>query len=229
MAIRRMRGFTLVELIVYFGLSVIVLGLLFSMFTVAKRTQQHTYSQYLVGGPIASTIRLIRRDLQATALTSIQVHQDANERPGLSFVSAYNNEGTFVIGDYGTPRWQKHVAYHLNEKNALVRRTQEIADKDYLPRPSTLPPSAMTGGRAVLHGLLAPNRSVENVQPATSYGGFEVGFVRRGTTGESIHPTNPAKSTDYPSHTRLLEVTLRTSGERDSSFAEIRFRVCPRY
>ena len=64
------RGTTLIEIVIYFGLSVVALGIIVSMFTVAQRTQRQTYSQYLVGGSLSSTIRLIRRELQATAPVS---------------------------------------------------------------------------------------------------------------------------------------------------------------
>lgn len=232
MALRPKRGFTLVELIVYFMLSALVIGLMVSMFTVAKRTQQHTSAQYLVGGPIASTIRLLRRELQATALTSIQVYpgNTGTERPGMSCVSAYDTDGKFTLGDYGTPKWQKHVFYTLNEKGALERWSQEFTDKNFLPQLATTMPSArVDGGKSLLHGLLLPNKEVKDVQAATPFGGFEVAFVRRTNGVDSLDYTNPAKSKDYANHTRLVEVILRTQADRNPTFSEVRFRVCPRY
>ncbi len=234
MEIKR-RGFTLVELIIYFFLSVLVLGLVASMFTVAKRTQQHTYAQYLVGGPIADTIRLLQKELQSTALTSVQAfpQNGGGERPGMSCASAFDSDGAFSLSGYGTPHWQKHVFYFINEEGSLIRWTRDYTDAEkdmHLPvRPTNAPSDHPGGGRPVMPGLLQPNTEVEKYQPATPYGGFEVGFVRRAGGAESVSPVNPSDSTDYPAHTRLVQVTLRTHGERNPSFSEIKFRVCPRY
>ena len=101
------RGFTLIEIVIYFGLSAMALGVLVSMFIIASRTQQQTYSQYLVGGSLSSTVHLLRRELQATALSSIKVYSDGT--PGFSCASAYDSEGNFSVNGYGAPNWKKHV------------------------------------------------------------------------------------------------------------------------
>ena len=228
MAITR-RGFTLIEIVVYCGLSVVALGLILSLFTVAKRTQQQTYSQYLVGGSLSSTIDLIRRELQATALSSIVVKEGT---PGFSCASAYNSEGNFVPNPYGAPRWQKNVFYHLESGGSLVRWSKEMPPDTFLPLPSTLSPSQVEGssGRSVMSGLLAPNKAVKGIFEGSPYGGLELSFVRRDEGEDSLSKVNPKDSNDYDKHTRLVEVTLRTFEDRsEPDFSEVSFRVCPRY
>lgn len=231
MALRR--GFTLVELIIYFMLSALILGLILSLFTVAKRTQQHTYSQYLVGGPIASTIRLLRKELQSTALGTVRAFptETGSEAPGMSCLSAFDEQdGKFQLGDYGAPHWQKHVFYSLNSEGTLTRWSEELGEKDYLPRAAVkLPSERSSGGRAVMHGLLPPNKGVDSYQDPTKYGGFEIAFVRRDNGEDSLSYVNPTESDEYDTHTRLVQVTLRTYGDRDPTFSEITFRVCPRF
>jgi type II secretory pathway pseudopilin PulG len=222
------RGFTLIEIIVYFGLSVVALGIIVSIFAVAHRTQRQTYSQYLVGGSLSSTIRIIRRELQVTALSSIVSQQDA---PGFSCASAYDNEGQFVINGYGVPHWQKSVFYHLDE-GSLIRWSKDMPEGNFLPLPSSTSPSEVDAsqGRSLMSGLLPVNQAVGEFYPGSTYGGLELSYVRREDRQDSLSKVNPRDSEDYDSHTRLVEVTLRTFEDRsDPDYSEITFRVCPRY
>lgn len=223
------RGFTLIEIIVYFGLSVVALGLILSLFTVARRTQQQTYSQYLVGGSLSEAIRLIRRELQATALSSIEVQENAT---GFSCVSAYNDEGDFLPNPYGSPKWSKNVFYHLDSNGSLIRWSKALPPENFLPLASDIAPSQVEGstGRSVMSGLLPPNKAVEDLFEASPYGGLELSFVRREDGVDSLSKVNPKDSDEYDKHTRLVEVTLRTLEDRsEPDFSEVTFRICPRY
>lgn len=225
-------GFTLIEIVVYCGIASLVLGIIVSMFKIAGRTQQQTYSQYLVGGSLASTIRLLRNELQSTALASIKAHPEAGgTAPGLSCVSAFDKDGKFTVNGYGVPLWQKHVFYHLGSDGSLSRWQQPIQDPNMLPAPSaTLPSQLGSDGRSVMSGLLPPNKAAASYYPSTKFGGFEINFVRRTNGDDSLSQVNPADSKDYATHTRLVQVTLRTFEERsEPDFSEISFRVCPRY
>ena len=54
--------------------------------------------------------------------------------------------------------------------------------------------------------------------------------MRRENGQDSLSKTNPRDSEEYSSHTRLVEVTLRTFEDRsEPDFSEVTFRVCPRY
>lgn len=228
----RGRGFTLIEMVVYFGIASLALGVIVSLFKIAGRTQQQTYSQYLVGGSMASTIRLLRNELQSTALASVQAYPEAGgTAPGLSCVSAFDLDGKFTVNGYGVPKWQKHVFYHLGSNGSLTRWQQPIAKPNLLPTPtSTLPSQLGSDGRSIMSGLLPPNKAAASYYPSTPFGGFEVNFVRRTNGTDSLTQVNPTKSKQYSSHTRLIEVTLRTFEDRgEPDFSEITFRVCPRY
>lgn len=224
-------GFTLVELIIYFAISAMALGVIVSLFALAQRTQRQTYSHYLVGGSLSSTIRLMRRELQATALASVRVYPNPDGNPGLSCASAYDQEGEFSINGYGVPNWQKHVFYYLNNEGSLIRWSKPMATLNFLPHSTDTNPSAVEGdGRSIMSGTLTPNTTVPNFHPGTKFGGLEVSFVRRSGGLDALSQVNPVDSKDFDTHTRLLEVTLRTHEERsEPDFSEVTFRVCPRY
>jgi hypothetical protein len=242
MAIKRWGGHTLLELIIYMALSVAALGILVSLITVARRTGDHTYAQYLVAGNMATTIRMIRKELQATSLASVTSYgENGGEAPGFSCVSAYDDKGEFQLGAYGTPHWQKHVYYTLDAEGKITRWTTDIADKNYLPTLAPAP-TASEGGKVLMQDALPPNKAVDKWQPATSYGGLQVGFVRRkgnlevgppakfNQTGEEISPDNPRDSDKPEENTRLIEIVLRTLEEAGGpNFMEVKFRVAPRY
>lgn len=234
MAIRQnRRGFTLMEIIVYCALSIAALVVLISMVRVIQRTGDHTYASYLVSGNMATTIRMIRKELQTTSLASITTYgATSGEAPGFSCVSAYDDDGEFKLGSYGTPHWQKHVYYTLNSEGVITRSTSDIADKNYIPTlaPNTSPtPSPGGKARSLMHDALPPNKAVGTHHAASSYGGLEVGFVRRNGATETVVPQNPRDSANPEQNTRLLQVTLRTLEESGPNFMEVKFRVHPRY
>lgn len=230
MAIKRFGGHTLIELVIYFALSVAALGILASLITVARRTGDHTYAQYLVAGNMATTIRMIRKELQATSLASVTAYGVNNgEAPGFSCVSAYDDKGEFQLGAYGTPHWQKHVYYTLNSEGNITRWTTDIADKNYLPTLAPNPTGPDSSGKALMSDALPPNIAVGQWQPATNFGGLEVGFVRRAGATETISRDNPRDSSAPEQNTRLIEVVLRTLEEQGPNFLEVKFRVAPRY
>lgn len=230
MALKKSFGHTLIELIVYFALSAAALGILVSLITVARRTGDHTYAQYLVAGNMATTIRMIRKELQATALASVSVYgSGVGAAPGFSCVSAYDDNGEFRLGAYGTPHWQKHVYYLLNSQGQITRTTRDIPNKNFLPTLAPVAAPDASSGKVLMQDALPPNKAVGQWQPATSTGGLEVGFVRRSGGTETISTQNPRDSDQPAQNTRLVQVTLRTLEESGPNFMEVSFRVAPRY
>lgn len=223
------RGMSLIELVVYCAVSAVVVGMVTSLYIVLNRTQQHTYAQYLMGSRISSAIRVLRRDLQATALSSIQAYPD---QAALSFVSAYDADGNFTLGDYGSPHWQKHVYYNLNNKGELTRWASPITDKNYLPLPASSDPASVQGdAKGLTEGLVPPNEAVMGLHEPTPYGGFEINFVRRENGVDSLSKINPKDSEDFETHTKLVEVTMKTveGSSTEPIYSSLKFRVCPRY
>jgi hypothetical protein len=224
----RSKGHTLIELIIYCALSVAALGILVSLITVARRTGDHTYAQYLVAGNMATTIRMIRKELQATSLASVTAYGQSGDPPGFSCVSAYDDKGEFQLGAYGTPHWQKHVYYTLDAEGKVTRWTKDISDKNYLPTLAPAP-TQTDAGKVLMYDALPPNTAVGKWQPATPFGGLEVGFVRRNGATETISRENPRDSTKPEENTRLIEVVIRTLDDKGPNFMEVKFRMAPRY
>lgn len=225
----RFRGFTLMEIIIYFSLSLAALGILVALVTVLRRTGDHTYAQYLVSGNMATTMRMIRKDLQATALASVTAYNGDAGYSGFSCVSAYDTQGQFSLGDYGAPHWQKHVYYLLKSDGKIRRATMEITNKNYLPTLAPAPTGSMEE-KILMFDALAPNKAVGAWQPATPMGGLEVGFVRRKGATEAVSQVNPRDSAKADENTRLIEIGLRLFEEKSGpNFLEVKFRVAPRY
>ena len=225
----KQRGLTLIEMVVYCAVSAVVVGMITSLYIVLNRTQQQTYASYLMGGRISSAIRVLRRDIQATALSTIQAYPD---QAALSFASAYDEDGKFTLGDYGSPHWQKHVYYNLNSKGELIRWWAPITDKNYLPLPATSDPSAVSSNaKGLTEGLVAPKQAVKGLHDPTPFGGFDVNFVRRDEGVDSLSRVNPKDSKDFDTHTRLVEITMKTveGSESEPIYSSLKFRVCPRY
>lgn len=230
MALRKKsKGATLIELIIYCVLSVAALGILVALVTVARRTGDHTYAQYLVAGNMATTIRMIRKELQSTSLASVTVYDGTGgQRPGFSCISAYDGNGEFKLGAYGAPHWQKHVYYTLNGKQNISRSFTPISDTNYLPTLAP-DPAGDPGGKPLMNDALPANKAVGQWHPASPSGGLEVGFVRRNGNTETISKDNPRLSNNPAHNTRLIEVALRTLDESGPHFMEVKFRVSPRY
>lgn len=232
------RGHTLIELVIYFFLSVAAGLIVLQLFLLAQRSGDRAYATYLVSGNMATTIRMIRKELQATSLASVTSYgSTAGQAPGFSCVSAYDDKGEFQLGAYGTPHWQKHVYYTLDNKGAISRWTTDIADKNFLPTLAAAPgaPDASTG-KVLMQDALPPNQAVgsskdpDKWHPASSYGGLEVGFLRRDNASETVVPENPRDSTEPEKNTPLIQVIVRLfEAERGPNFMEIKFRVAPRY
>ncbi len=252
MALKSERGFSLLEMIVYLALAAVTLAILTSLFVVSKNTQTKAYSSYLVGGRFASAIATIRRDLQATALASLQAYpnsEEESEAPGLTAVSAYahDNQGrdNFEISPYGVPRWVSFLHYTVVPNSEitghLLRWRTELPIKNGLPALAEMPPALHSPdtGRALIENVLLANVTVSGIGKGGSkafdeHGGFEVKFIRRagGSDGEeSFTPENPRLG-EAADNTRLVQVTLRTlQNEKTSNpdYFEFSIRVAPRY
>lgn len=246
------KGATLIELVIYFALSTLVVMTIASVFRIAKSTQQATYSSYLMSGRTYSALTILRRDLQNTALSAITSYpnsSDNGEAPGMSCPSPFGAEGErkgeLHVNPYGSPEWKKTIHYTVQKKGnhvgALLRWSKKIETTDLLPLKGTLSPSQVEGdqGKGLLEDVLLANQSISGVGENGQYttgpeGGFSVRFVRRqgGEDGpESLSAENP--STQAASgNTRLVDVTLkilRDEKRSQPSLYVLKLRACPRY
>lgn len=243
------RGFTLLELVIYVGLGALALGAILSLFMISRSAQQQTYTSSLVSGRVYTALRMLRRDLQETALASIEVYPNANdsaENPGLSMAGAYlGDKPTLEVSAFGAPRWEHTVFYTLKPQTGktgtLVRWTKNYDTVNLLPQLDLSPPSAIDAAteRTLVEDLLLPNLTIENVGEGGSYdsgpqGGLEVSYIRRnnGEAGEETLTTENPRSGDAADNTRLVQVKLKLlrdeSHSKPSLFTMV-LRVTPRY
>ncbi|MEW6279363.1 MAG: hypothetical protein AB1758_12110 [Candidatus Eremiobacterota bacterium] len=254
----RTRGFTLLELVIYFVLSVSALAIVTSLFVIVRRTSEATYSNYLVSKDTETGINWLRRDLQNSCLATIRVYPGpggAGERPGLSLASCAAADDPFrtQTNRHGRPAWSSHVYYTLEpdgaDKGHLVRWTRPYPANELLPLVAPGMPSSVSDTsqrRTVLSNVLLANRTITGGGPpgtTDARGGFRVQFVRRagGEGGaETLSDVNPGAVSLDPGgtglgidgNTRLVEVELRLlhkSTTGKPSVYAIKIRVCPRY
>ena len=246
---RKQRGMTLMELIVYMFLAVLACVLLWSFQKITRSTQQASSATYLVNGETETCIDWIRRDVNETALASIQVYPntgDSTEAPGISMVSnrafADDEKGKLLVNKWGAPLWDKHVLYTLDfsagqQTGNLVRWEREIANKNLLPVLAENLPSVgiKDTGRVVLRDVLAPNVTVEGVGPegqvvTDDFGGFRAQFIRRlgGSDGEEVLTTINPTAGNPRDNTRMLEFELKILQD-GKSYYSLGFRGAARH
>ena len=239
------RGVTLIEMVVYFALATLAGVLLWGFQSVARTTHTTASASYLVSGETETCTQWIRKDINETALASVQVYGEDGEEPGMSFVSnrAYDPDqnGKMLVNSWGAPQWDKHVLYSLDVEPGertgnLVRWEREIANKNLLPVLCDLLPNSATrqNHRVVLRDVLAPNQTVQNVGPeggiaSDDFGGFRAQFIRRqnGSDGEeSLTSDNPTLG-DPRHNTRMMEFELKILQDERSTpnYFEVRFRA----
>lgn len=246
------RAFTLTEILIYAGLALVAGVILASVIKLSNSTRQATSSSYLVSGSTETAIAWLRRDINETALTSIQVYPNADvssEAPGLSLVSARAYDpalkNRLLVNPWGAPRWDKFVFYTLEtngeQTGDLVRWERNMPNKNYLPAFADMLPGTLAEAahrRVLLSHVLAPEQTVEGVGPEGSvqtdaFGGFRAQFVARqgGSGGEEYLTTRNPRRGDPRDNTRLLEVEFKLlhSGQRHPDYYAIKFRAAARY
>ena len=218
MALRR-RGMTITETVIYVAISCVLAVLVGSLFILARRNSENTNVNYFLTADTETAISWLRRDLQQSALTTIQVFPSASnstQPPGASWASAMDAENPqqLEVNDTGNPNWRTHVYYTLqaNKDNSgkLVRWTRRSGPAaGSTPTPGSEPlntptlgtlspgsPSAPTSSRVVHNRVLMPNSKLFGVGSDGSldkHGGFRVQFVRRNREDgpETLSDDNP--------------------------------------
>ncbi|MCA9780824.1 MAG: hypothetical protein KC800_29090, partial [Candidatus Eremiobacteraeota bacterium] len=144
------RGFTMIEMVIYFGLSVMVLGVVMAVFFTGRSNFEATSSSYLVSQDAEAALRWLKTDLQEAALSSIRVYPNPDSPsspPGLSMAMARNLEGEFQFSKWGGPLWSTYVYYTLDNEGKLVRWMEEH-DFNGVPSASTKAPESTEGRKA---------------------------------------------------------------------------------
>lgn len=249
----KVRGMTLIELVIYIAMAAVVAIVAGSLFVLARNTTESTNSNYFLSADTETAVAWLRRDLQQCSLASIQSFPgEGKGTPGASFCSALQSEDVKRIdaNDSGHPNWHNHVYYTLvgtdKTTGKLVRWSQPTsADAFQFPTLAPLQPTAVVSAtsRAIHTRVLMPNQELYGVGnpdgKIDGHGGFHLQFVRQSENdgSETLSDTNPSapellKKGDFRSNTRLVQLELKfftSSSTGKPSFYSLRFRVCPRY
>ena len=246
----RTRGYTLIEVILASALTMVVLGILFQLWSYSRFISSSAHQGYVLTEDVGTSFRTLQRELNETSLTSIYL----DDQSRLGFYSARDAQGKLQIGNDGAPSWRKMIRYSLRpsaddpQVGQLVREERELAATAPLfPRPAywNEPPAA--SARTMAMGLLSRGydllpdpkaggmitvKATENAER-----GFVVRFVRQEET-EKLSRVNPCWGRQETSQadwtkgsTGLVHVTMGVL-ERDSStgqigFVELRMHVRP--
>jgi type II secretory pathway pseudopilin PulG len=241
------RAFTMIELVIYFGLSTMVLGTIFAVFFSGQSNFEATSSSYLVSQDAEASLRWLKADLQEAALSSIRVYPNSSSptsAPGLSMASPRNLDNEFQISKFGSPLWSTYVYYTLDDEGKLTRWMEEH-EFNGVPKASTKKPETTEGRereRVVLRNLVQPGDELAELGTLSERGGFDFQFVRYTSDGEEVLTSlNPAQVTtvvdsgDAPegNNTRLvallLTVAMSNFRERNVSYVQLPIRVVPRH
>ena len=237
------RAFTLAELVVYFALSVLALGLVFGIFFSGRRNFESTSSSYLVSQDAEAALRWMRADLKDSALGTIRVYPNPDhpdEPPGISMASPRDKKNAFMINDHGAPLWTSYIYYTLNEKGQLIRWLEEV-DFQGLPVASSKMPSDKNRrfARIVLRNVCAPEVTLPQQAALSERGGFDLQFVRWTDQGDEVLTSwNPAQITNgevskIPEGRSskliqlLLTVSMANFREAQVSYVQLPIRIMP--
>ena len=251
------RGMTYVEVIIYIALTCVTFMIVGSMFKLAKNSSQTADANYFLNADAETAVSWLRRDLQQSALESIQNYPTAankTQAPGISLCSALDekNAGRIYANDQGTPYWSNYVYYSLQplkgNTGKLVRWTQPSnSDPSKMVDTASIAPllpSQIQGKnvRTVHSRVLMPNQQLWGVAnpdgKIDEHGGFALRYVRQDAAGvETLSDDSPAVfsakgGTEYKDNTKLLELELKFFTDNSTgkpSFYSLRFRVCPNY
>jgi type II secretory pathway pseudopilin PulG len=191
------KGFTLIETIVYMFLAVLLLALVAAFFKISRRQYEATSSSYLIGQEASTAIQWLKRDLQETALSTVRITRDGTKNagmPSMSFIAAGSDKDqrSFEVSPYGTPAWNRHVFYSLNQDGVLNRWVRPLSAADlespkrFLPLPSSADPSDEAGGelrKVLLREVMVPDQEIKidgkdaSFPKMGKWGGFKPGFV----------------------------------------------------
>lgn len=207
----RVRGATVLELLVYMALSLVVLSAAITAFNGVRRTGASASSSFILGQDAAVSFDRLRRDFQDTSLQSIRVTPGAGQA-WITMAGARDPQGKLQISPYGTPNWQNYVCYELlpSQRNdgisTLVRYEQEQTFAGHSPLPSLKPIQTASKTTPVLNQVVSPGyRLVAQADglmalqsdAQSAEGGLIVRFVRNQVKGPSLlSKFNPNEKTD---------------------------------
>ncbi len=235
----------MVELVIYFGLSAMVLGVVMAVFITGRSNFEAVSSSYLVSQDAEAALRWLKTDLEEAALGSIRVFPNPDSPdspPGISMATARDLDNDFQFSKWGGPQWSTYVYYTLDGDGKLVRWMEEH-EFNGSPTASTRKPESIEdrqSERVILRNLVQAGEELAELGKLGERGGFDFQFVRYTAEGEEVlSPLNPAQVTSggldeapQGENTRLvsllLTVAMSNYRERNISYVQLPIRVVPR-
>lgn len=167
----RRRAFTLLETAVAMFLFVLVLGIVFRVLVLNRRSLERPAAAARLTQELLKAQKSLRQDLEGTKLSTVCVYPHPGapfEPPGISFISCRAVHDDSVDFEMGAVKWQKHIFYTVapdpGDSRFCVLHRCEIVMPGY---PSTAPKSAAIGPaeamaravkkRAVARGIVTPH------------------------------------------------------------------------
>ena len=241
---RANRGYTMVELVVYTGLSALVLGVILTVFASGRGNFEAVSSSYLVSQDAEAALRWLKTDLRETTIGSLRVYPNSDSPaspPGISMASARNLNNDFQFSKWGGPQWTTYVYYTVDDEGKLIRWMEEHDFKG-VPLASNRKPESSDGReseRVILRNLVQPGDELEELGTMGERGGFDFQFVRYSDDGDEVLTSyNPMQVTsddlDEPPEGRnttlvslLLTVSMSNYRQRNVSYVQLPVRVVP--
>jgi type II secretory pathway pseudopilin PulG len=250
---KKIRGFTLIEVLIAAAMAVLVLGALIRVFWFGRDVEREARSSYLIRQDADVAFRNIQEELRLTDLSSIRVGADNS---GFSMATPIegNNFKSFELTGFGVAKWKKWVHFTVLENGdnnystgALIRWESAYPADTSIPVPSTHEPTDITGdSKWVLlndvvmpaHGVTTSSDGLKELGPDPNNAGLQLRFVRLENGEESLSTKNPAQSDDSSQAdwsqgtTQLVDCRLQIGDISDESgklsLYTINFRVKPR-
>lgn len=239
------RGFTFVELLVAGSIILLIFTVVMSVMTAGQGAQQESQGMTSLTGDMLTISKQLRKDVKATALGSVALHQNP---PSCSMASVGESEQT---NQFAAPNWKNYVSYVLQSegdgKARLVRWTN-AQDKPFTyPRPSLARPWEVPSNahqKVLLKSMLDQNWAVVKEEPEVrrvympgAPGGFMPRFVR--ITADGSRDTsleNPASFSDVrrpgwsQGNTSLLvfRLTVLSTEQKKQNSLQFEIKVSPR-
>ena len=160
---RGSRGFTLVEMLVAGSIILLIFTVVMSVMTAGQGAQQESQGVNSLTGDMLIISRQLRKDVKATALSSVVLRQDP---PCCSMASMGESEQTNA---FAAPNWKNYVSYILQSegdgKARLVRWTNGKDKPFTYPRPTIAKPWEIPTDahqKVLLKSMLDQNWAVVN-------------------------------------------------------------------
>ena len=197
---RPLRGFTLIEMVIYMFLMTLILGLVYSMAVVNRRQMERPAASFRIQQSLLAAHQLLKQDLKYTRLSTIRIYPNDShpeEPPGIAMASPQDRNGNFTLSGQDGMLFWKTIYYTLEkipdspETGRLVRKevyyshigVQVSQPYPYEPALDELPskvriPNKWNPVKVVCNCIYLPNTTITELsRTLDGAGGFKACFT----------------------------------------------------